>query len=154
MNERLSFALEREALCATSFWTDGFGIRRHVTTYDSVRYRNESGRRPNVASPSHPCRQHTPVEPNRRNPICDERGAPRRVLRLCNEKRLRFSNCADDTEKPRHIPAMNRTAAWLRPEDIPSSLRLLSVMEEFGEISAAEASEWRSIPGSKERVPR
>ena len=38
---------------------------------------------------------------------------------------------------------MNRTAAWLRPEDIAPSLRLLSVMEEFGEISAAEASEWR-----------
>ena len=38
---------------------------------------------------------------------------------------------------------MNRTAAWLRPEDIAPSLRLLSVMEEFGQISAAEATEWR-----------
>ena len=38
---------------------------------------------------------------------------------------------------------MNRTAAGLRPEDVAPSRRFLSVMEEFGQISEAEATDWR-----------
>ncbi len=38
---------------------------------------------------------------------------------------------------------IDRTIEWLDPGDLPTVLRLLSVMEEFGQIRGDEAAEWR-----------
>ena len=41
------------------------------------------------------------------------------------------------------MTCMDDIVAWLKPGEIPAALRLLSVMEEFGQIRAEEAAEWR-----------
>jgi len=38
---------------------------------------------------------------------------------------------------------MDAVVTWLLLDEIPAALRLLSVMEEFGQIRADEAAEWR-----------
>jgi hypothetical protein len=38
---------------------------------------------------------------------------------------------------------MDRVASWIDLGEVPAALRLLAVMEAYGQIDPAEAAEWR-----------
>jgi hypothetical protein len=38
---------------------------------------------------------------------------------------------------------MDRLASWIDPAEVPAALRLLAMMEAYGQIPHAEAVEWR-----------